>query len=174
MKNAYGYVGAVVVGLILAGGLAVQAAAQTKTAAPAKAAPPAKAAAKSAARVVKISADDTLKYDVTTINAKPGEALEIELTSKSALPKQAMAHNFVLLKKTTDLNAFVMEAAMSQATGYIPAKYKAEVIASTPMAGPGETVKATFKAPTVPGSYTYLCSFAGHFLAGMKGTLVVK
>jgi azurin len=173
MKNVCAYLGAVVVGVGLVSGAAAPAGAQTPTkAAPAKAA--AAAAPKGAARVVKLTADDTMKFDVTTIEAKPGEALEVQLTSKGTAPKEAMAHNFVLLNKGTDPNAFAMDAGMARDTGYIPAKYKANVIASTALVGPGETVKVTFAAPKVPGSYTYMCSFAGHFLTGMKGTLIVK
>jgi azurin len=48
-----------------------------------------------------------------------------------------------------------------------------DVIAHTGLVGPGETVEVTFKAPAA-GTYTFLCSFPGHFAAGMKGTLVVK
>lgn len=49
------------------------------------------------------------------------------------------------------------------------------MLASTPLAGAGETVEVTFRAPsTAPGTYTFLCSFPGHFAAGMRGTLVVK
>jgi len=164
MKNVCAYLGAIAVGLVLVGaGSTAPAAAQTK-AAPAKA----------GARVVKIMADDTMKFDLATIEAKPGEVFEVQLTSKGTLPKEAMAHNFVLLAKGTDLNAFAMEAAMAKATNYIPAKFKASVIAATDMAGPGETVKVTVTAPKVAGSYPYLCSFSGHFLTGMKGTLIVK
>jgi azurin len=42
------------------------------------------------------------------------------------------------------------------------------------LVGPSETVDVTFKAPTAPGQYTYLCGFPGHFVAGMKGVLTVK
>jgi len=28
--------------------------------------------------------------------------------------------------------------------------------------------------PAAPGSYPYVCTFPGHFVAGMKGNLVVK
>jgi azurin len=51
---------------------------------------------------------------------------------------------------------------------------KADVIASTELAGPGETVEVSFKAPTAAGSYPFMCTFPGHFTAGMKGNLVVK
>jgi plastocyanin len=48
------------------------------------------------------------------------------------------------------------------------------VIAKTPFAGPGQTVEVSFTAPAKPGSYPFVCTFAGHFQAGMKGTLIVK
>ena len=32
----------------------------------------------------------------------------------------------------------------------------------------------TFKVPAEAGSYDYICSFPGHFAAGMRGKLVVK
>jgi azurin len=51
---------------------------------------------------------------------------------------------------------------------------KDKILAYTPLAGGGDTVEVTFAAPTKPGSYTYLCTFPGHFAMGMKGTLVVK
>jgi uncharacterized cupredoxin-like copper-binding protein len=41
------------------------------------------------------------------------------------------------------------------------------------MTGPNDTVEVTFKAPAA-GSYTFLCSFPGHFAAGMTGKLEVK
>ncbi len=38
---------------------------------------------------------------------------------------------------------------------------------------PGKTVTATFTAPTDAGEYQVVCGTAGHFMAGMAGTLVV-
>ena len=81
-----------------------------------------------------------------------------------------MAHNFVLLAKGTDAAAFTNASATASATGYIPVQFKAKVLASTALIGPGETVEVTFKAPAAPGQYTYLCSFPGHFVAGMSDT----
>jgi azurin len=134
---------------------------------------PAKKAAAGAGRTIEITGDDTMKFSVTAIDAKPGETLTVKLTNKGTMPKIAAAHNFVLLKKGTDLNAFTTAAVMAQSTDYIPAKFKDEIIANTKLAGPGETVETTFKAPTAPGTYQFICSFPGHF-ATMKGTLTVK
>jgi azurin len=63
---------------------------------------------------------------------------------------------------------------MAGATAYIPAARASDVLASTALAGGGETVEVTFKAPAAAGTYTFLCSFPGHFAVGMRGTLVVK
>jgi azurin len=56
----------------------------------------------------------------------------------------------------------------------VPAARKADVLASTALAGPGETVEVTFKVPAKAGAYPYLCTFPGHFAAGMKGEITVK
>ncbi len=65
-------------------------------------------------------------------------------------------------------------SVMAAATGYIAAAQKASVHANTALVGGGETTDITFKAPDKAGAYTYLCSFPGHFAAGMKGTLTVQ
>jgi azurin len=137
------------------------------------------AAAAGAARTVEITAtENPMKYSVATIAAKPGEKLRIVLKAVGAMPKMAMAHNFVLLKDTVkpaDQTTFAGEAAMAgPVTSYIPAARKDWVIANTELAGAGETKEVTFTVPAKAGSYPFLCSFPGHFGQGMKGTLVVK
>lgn len=127
-----------------------------------------------APRVIKITATDDMKYSVSRIEAKAGETLKIQLTAKGNQAKEAMAHNFVLLALGTDMGPFITQATMARATGYIPASFKSKILASTPLAGQGETVEVTFKAPAKPGSYTYVCTFPAHYMSGMKGTLVVK
>jgi azurin len=124
-------------------------------------------------RVVEMTGNDQMKFSVTTINAKPGEMLTVRLKAVGTMPKIAMAHNFVLLALKTDPAAFANAAVMASATGYVPAAQKAKVIAHTGLAGNGETVEVTFKVPAA-GTYDYICSFPGHFLAGMRGKLVVK
>ena len=148
---------------------------------PDKPAPPAgkpDAAAKQGAskgvRTIEIVGTDDMKFSVVTIAAKPGEQLRVRLVAKGGMPKIAMAHNFVLLTLKADLPKFVNAAALANATGYVPAEMKDQVIAATTLAGAGETVEVTFKAPAAPGAYNYICSFPGHFQAGMKGVLTVK
>lgn len=131
-------------------------------------------AAPKGGRTVELTAGDTVKFDKTEITARPGETLHIVLKSNGAMPKMAMAHNFVLLKAGTDAVEFNTAAFNAGATDFIPPAMKSAVIANTTMAGPGDTVETTFKAPAKPGSYTFLCSFPGHFALGMRGTLIVK
>jgi azurin len=134
---------------------------------------PLAAAAPAAGRVITLKTTDDMKYDITSITAKPGEALVVKVVNVGKIPKFAMAHNFVLLKAGSNAKAFADQAMKAQATAYIPAALKAQVLASSGLAGPGETVEVAFKAPTVPGKYEFICSFPGHFAAGMKGVLVV-
>ena len=125
-------------------------------------------------RLIKIKATDAMQYDVKSIQATPGEALKVTLTAVSAMAKAEMSHNFVLLAKGTNADAFAMEAAMARDNGYIPKSKAASILAQTKFAGGGETVEVVFNAPKEPGEYMYICTFPGHYIGGMKGKLIVK
>ena len=122
---------------------------------------------------VLIHATDQMKYDVTSIDATPGQKITITLMDIGAVPKVAMAHNFVLLKAGTDVTAFVTAAMTHQTEGYMPPEKAREVIAASKLVGPGESDTVSFIAPAA-GTYDYICTFPGHALAGMRGTLNVK
>ncbi|HET6655114.1 MAG TPA: plastocyanin/azurin family copper-binding protein [Gammaproteobacteria bacterium] len=126
------------------------------------------------ARTVKIIAQDSLRFSVDEIIAKPGETLTIKLVNNTKLPAMAMSHNFVLLKNSADPHAFDQAASQAKDTDYIPKSKADEIIAHTGLVSGGESDTVTFKAPTEPGTYLYICTFPGHFPAGMKGSLVVK
>jgi azurin len=134
---------------------------------------PAAAAKPGAARVVEILATDDMKYSITEIAAKPGETLRIKLVSKGTLPKVAMAHNVVVLKPGAKQTEFANAAAMARATDFVPAEMKDQVVAASGLAGPGETVEVTVKIPAA-GTYPFICTFPGHFAAGMRGNIVAK
>ena len=166
----------VILSIMLVSPLAAQTPATTKPA-PSMAKPAAdtqKPAAAKGVRTVEIIGTEDMKFSLTTITAKPGEQLRVRLVVKGAMPKVAMAHNFVLLNKGASPVDFVSAAVMASATAYIPDAKKADVVASTGLAGAGETVEVVFKVPAAAGDYPYLCSFPGHFQAGMRGTLTVK
>jgi azurin len=138
------------------------------------AAPAAKKAGAGAGRTVELTGGDDMKYSTTAIQAKPGETLHIVLKSTGTVPKVAMAHNFVALKAGVDAAKFSQDAMTAKDTDYVPAARKADILGATKLAGPGETVEVTFKAPAKAGVYPYLCTFPGHFAAGMRGDLTVK
>lgn len=124
-------------------------------------------------RVIKVEATDQMRFSVTDIEARPGETIKLELTVNSNLPKAAMSHNIVLLKAEADATAFAAAAARASDNDYIPPKMTDQVVAYSPLAGGGETVEVTITVPEKTGEYQYICSFPGHFAAGMKGTLKV-
>ena len=125
-------------------------------------------------RVVKLKGLDAMQYDVKVIQAAPGEALKVTLTTVSSMAKAEMSHNFVLLAKGTNADSFAMEGAMARDNGYIPKSKAASILAQTKLAGGGETVEVIFNAPKEPGEYMYICTFPGHYIGGMKGKLIVK
>jgi azurin len=136
-----------------------------------------------AARVIEITANDQMKFTIggkssgpaenLTIEAKPGEELKIVFKNAGTLPKEAMGHNWVLLKPGSDAMAFSTAAVAAKATDYVPDSLKDQVVVHTKLLGPRETAEVTFKVPAA-GEYPFLCSFPAHFTVGMKGTLVAK
>lgn len=125
-------------------------------------------------RTVAITTDDTMQFSVTRIVAGPGERITVTLEVRSSLPREQMAHNWVLLDPETDVTQFVMAAVVARDSGHIPPAQQDRVLALTPLAGGGETVQVTFEAPREPGDYPYVCTFPGHYWGGMKGVLVVR
>jgi azurin len=133
-------------------------------------------AAESASTVAtfELTANDSMKYNLTRLEVKAGQDVKVILTNMGSMPKAAMAHNWVLLKKGSDGKAFVDAAATAAATDYIPAALTGEIIVHTKLLGPKQSDEVDFKAPTEPGEYPFVCSFPAHYLSGMHGVLVVK
>jgi azurin len=135
---------------------------------------PADASAPAGPREIDITAGDNMKYDVTSIEAKPGEDLRVVLTNVGSAPIEVMGHDWVLLKAGSDPVAFANAAVSAKDTGYIPASLQDEIIAKIDLLGPRKSGEADFKAPDTPGDYPFLCSFPAHCQAGMHGVLTVK
>lgn len=132
------------------------------------------AAAAPAVASFEFTANDTMKYNLTRIEVKAGQEVKVSLTNTGSMPKAAMAHNWVLLKKGSDGKAFSDAAVTAQATDYIPAALTGEILAHIKLLGPKQSDEITFKAPTEPGEYVFLCTFPAHYLSGMHGVMVVK
>lgn len=125
-------------------------------------------------KVIEMEGTNQMKFTVANIEAQPRQRIRVKLTTVSDFPKTAMAHNFVLLDAGVDATAVARASAAASDNEYIPPKMKDKIIAYTGLAGGGETVEVTFTVPEEPGEYQYICSFPGHYLGGMKGTLTVK
>ena len=127
-----------------------------------------------AIKTVVITANDNMKFNLARINVTPGQRIRIQLKNEGTLPKEVMAHNWILLKAGLDPNAYTTQALTAKNEGYQPKALADEVLASIPLIGARETGEVTFDAPTVPGSYPYFCSFPAHCQVGMRGELIVK
>lgn len=126
-------------------------------------------------QTVTISGNDTMQFDVKTFEVKAGSKVKIVLKNIGVVPKIAMGHNIVILKKGITAIAFGQKAlgAGANATNALPDSLKGDVIASTKLLGPGETDSVVMKAPSETGTYEYVCTFPGHF-ALMRGVMTVK
>jgi azurin len=124
-------------------------------------------------RAIEITGNDTMKFSLTEITAKPGEKLSVTLVNIGTTPKFSMGHNWVLLALATDIQPFLVAAAEAVTTDYVPAQ-RTNVLAATKLLGPKERDTVTFTAPAAPGRYDFLCSFPGHFQVGMRGVLIVQ
>jgi len=128
-----------------------------------------------AAKKITITGNDTMQFDIKEFTVKAGEEVELELKNIGKLPKLAMGHNLVILKKGISALKFgqkIMGLGAS-ATNALPEASMEDVVAATKLLGPAESDVITFTAPKEPGDYQYLCSFPGHF-AMMRGVMVVK
>lgn len=113
-------------------------------------------------------------YLLEGVSAETGEELTFSLTTISSLPATAMAHNFVLLQGDANAQEFVNASMSAKDNNYIAPSMTDIILAQTEMVGGGESTEVTFNAPDEAGDYEYLCSFPGHFAAGMKGILSVQ
>ena len=123
---------------------------------------------------VTITGNDTMQFDLKTFEAKAGEKVELTFKNIGKIPKIAMGHNLVILRKGISAIAFGQKAmgAGANATNALPDSVKGDTIAATKLLGPAESETITFTAPDA-GDYEYVCTFPGHF-AMMRGVMKVK
>jgi azurin len=139
-----------------------------------KSEPSAVAAAPSGPRTIELTAGDNMKYNITRIEAAPGEELHVTLANIGTLPKEAMGHDWILLRAGADSESYARAAITAKDTNYQPPALASEVLASISLLGPRQTGDVTFNVPTQPGEYPFLCSFPAHYQSGLHGVLVVK
>jgi azurin len=121
--------------------------------------------------VLRLSAiPNQMKFDVAELTVAPGQLVEIVFTNPDA-----MQHNFLVgapgsletIGVAADRLATSPTAIEQQYVPDIP-----QVLFSTKLLEPGQTVVFQFKAPADPGQYPYVCTFPGHWRL-MNGILNV-
>jgi azurin len=122
--------------------------------------------------VVHVTANDQMRFNAARIEAKAGEKIKVELKNIGTLPKEAMGHNFVVLKSGVEAMPFATKAIAAKDNDYMPPDAMDQVIAHTKLLGPGESDTIEFEVPG-PGTYVFVCTFPGH-AALMNGQLVVS
>lgn len=120
---------------------------------------------------VTLTANDQMQFGKNEIRVQAGQTVRLTLEHVGQLQENVMGHNFVLLKKDADVTDFGQRAAQARDNEYIPEDTDA-VIAHTELIGGGETTTIEFEAPE-PGTYTFICSFPGHFVQ-MQGQFIVE
>lgn len=120
---------------------------------------------------ITIEANDQMQFNKKEIKVKAGQTVKLTLKHVGNLEEKVMGHNWVLLKKGTEVAEFGNAAASARDNDFIP-KGTDKVIANTEMIGGGETTTIEFQAPAA-GTYDFICSFPGHF-AVMNGKFIVE
>ncbi len=118
-----------------------------------------------------IESTDQMTFDLKEIKVKEGDKIKLTLKHVGKLPKQAMGHNWVLLKAGKDVKKFAESAMVARDNDYIP-NNNSDYIVHTDLIGGGEETTIEFDAPA-KGSYPFLCSFPGHY-GLMQGTFIVQ
>lgn len=113
-----------------------------------------------------VSAGDSFAFNPTTISLPANAATTVMFKNDAS----GLQHNWVLVNGDDAVAAQVDEAAQS-APNYIP--QGPEFVAASQLLNAGQQGSVAIP-PLQPGTYTYLCTFPGHYQAGMKGTLTAK
>ena len=123
-----------------------------------------------------IEGNDLMQYNVKQIEVKVGQRVRITLKNVGNMPKAAMGHNLIVLRKGVTIEQFTAKVMAPHGTPeneYLPAEAKKDAICFTKQLGPGESDSVEFTAPGLPAELFYMCTFPGHF-AVMNGKIIVK
>jgi azurin len=86
-------------------------------------------------KAVEITGDDFMKFSVTSFDAKPGQRVTVRLKNVGELPKEAVAHNRVLLAKEAYAPKFFEAGIPHPETDYIAFEQSFYVLAKPRCSG---------------------------------------
>jgi len=116
-----------------------------------------------------LTVKDALKYDQTSIDAKPGQAVEISFVNVDLMP-----HNVVVAQPGSAdelCTAAVAMAGAGFAKNFIPESTK--ILAHSKLLDHGQREVLKFTLPNTPGDYPFFCTFPGHGTL-MRGVIKAK
>jgi azurin len=114
---------------------------------------------------------DALAFSVARLEAPADTLVTLTFNNNTNLGVQ---HNWVLVDGGDDVAAAVNTAAQGNAAGlFVPPADTPDGLAWTQMVNAGQEGSVTFTTPAA-GTYSFICTFPGHYLAGMKGEFVVE
>ncbi|GAB3273570.1 azurin [Larkinella harenae] len=130
------------------------------------------AQAKKGLTVLTLNGTDAMQFDKKEFKVKAGQKIKLTLKHTGKYAKQAMGHNFVLLKPGTDIADFSSKANLARDNEYIPKSEAANIVAHTKLLGGGESDTIEFTVAR-KGTYPFICSFPGHY-GLMQGKFIVE
>ena len=123
------------------------------------------------ARAITIEAGKNLSYSVRSFKVRAGEPIKLTFMNPDSVP-----HNWALIKPGTltrvgDLVNKIIAEPDAASRHYIPRTD--DVLVYTDIVVPQDQLTISFRAPTAPGRYPYLCTFPGHWMV-MNGEMIVE
>jgi azurin len=113
------------------------------------------------------SKGDSMMFNRNELSVPENSEVTLSLKNNSG----SLMHNWILTAKGAGDKVANEGIGLGEAKDFINKKDKS-IIAFTPIAKPGKTVKVTFKAPK-KGTYDFVCTNPGHNMM-MKGKFIVK
>ncbi len=120
-------------------------------------------------QTIKIGTKPGLKFDIANIQVKAGAKIRLQFNNNDD-----MLHNLLIVKPGTvdKVGQAAFELGLEGAAkNYVPDME--EVIFHTAILEPETSETIYFTAPSKPGSYTFVCTFPGHYTL-MQGTIRVR
>ncbi|MEX2600915.1 MAG: PVC-type heme-binding CxxCH protein, partial [Balneolaceae bacterium] len=114
---------------------------------------------------------NVLEFDKEELRARAGQTVRITFTNTDNMEHNLLIINPGTLAEVGALADQMMAAPDGRGRGFVPDS--PDVLASTPILDPGESVELIFTVPEEPGEYRFVCTIPGHWRI-MNGTLIVE
>lgn len=120
-------------------------------------------------RTIRLGTQPGLRFDIEEIELNAGEKIELIFDNDDD-----MLHNVVIVEPGTadEVGEQAMQLGLDgREMNYVPES--ASILYHTGILQPGRSETIYFTAPDTPGTYTYVCTFPGHYII-MRGTITVR